>query len=633
MLHPKFIACAALIVAAPTFAQDATTPFQIQNRGKVSRSAADIARLQGEATPGEVSADKKTLTFHEPVVRLVITTGPEDDMLSYRINGLRNPTLIVPANAILNVSFVNTDGDMFHDIHFGTTQLPFPIAPDVNNAPGTSKIPHGENERFYGEDLTIRASAVGSFVYFCSVRGHAKSGMFGTIAVGTAPAAPPTSPAPDAGMGGMKMDGMSHDHDMKGMDMSHDMKGMDMGAMAMHSSVDLLDPMSRESSGTSWVPDSSPLYAKMKMRGDTMLMVHGSILPRYTRIGSKRETSSGSRNRFDAPSMFMGMASKPVGKNAQVGARLMLSLDPIIERGYGYPLLYQSGESFRGQPIHDRQHPHDLVSELSATYSQRVGKTNSLSLYLGYPGEPALGPPAFMHRLSAMDNPDAPLSHHWQDSTHITFGVATLGFSTGRLKLEGSAFKGEEPNENRYNFDSLRLDSASTRLSWNPTRDLALQVSYGSLRRPEPAEPEVTSRQRTTASIIYNRPLGSDANWSNSFVFGRNNDSNGVRSNSFLVETNLQRRSNTIYARAERVQKSGHELVLPSVDGDRLFPVSSYALGFVRDLKHGKGLDVGLGAQVTFGQNPSSLSSIYGGRSHTGFQVFLRVRPSRLKMN
>ena len=612
-----FVASTAIVSSLPAFGQNA--PFEIQNRVAKTISSADLTRLQTQTPPAEASADGKTLTFKTPTVRLVVTTGPEDDMLSYRIGGLRNPTLIVPPNAVLSVLMVNTDGDMFHDIHFGQTQTPFPIAPDVAQAPGTSKLAHGENDKYSAEEITLRASTIGSFVYFCSVRGHAKSGMFGTIAVGTAPAAPPTTP--DAGMGGMKMGDGAHDMKMK-------MGGMNMSAMP--SSVDLNDPMSRESSGTAWAPDSSPIYARMKMRGDTMLMVHGSILPRYTHIGGERETSSGSRNRFDAPSMFMGMVSHPVGKNGQIGGRLMTSLDPILEGGYGYPLLYQSGESFKGQPIHDRQHPHDLVAELAATYSQRVGKSNSVSLYLGYPGEPALGPPTFMHRLSGMDNPDAPLSHHWQDSTHITFGVATLGFSTGRLKLEGSAFKGEEPNENRYNFDTPRLDSASTRLSWNPTRDLALQVSYGSLRRPEPAEPDVTSRQRTTASLIYNRPLGTDANWANTFSFGRNNDSNGIASNSFLLESNLQRGVNTFYGRVERVQKSGSELVLPTLNQDQLFPVNSLALGFVRDVKHGNGLDVGLGAQITFGQNPSALDAIYGGGTHTGFQVFLRVRPSRL---
>jgi hypothetical protein len=468
------------------------------------------------------------------------------------------------------------------------------------------------------------------------VRGHAKGGMYGTIAVGVAPDAsssmPPNSHAHEHDSG-MAMPGMAHGEEHE----AHDaMSGMEHGAthgMAMRSTIDLNDAMSRESSGTSWLPDSSPMYMRMRMRGDKMLMWHGVVFPRYTRVGSERDVSiagKGSRSRFDAPSMFMGMYSQPAGTKGQLGLRLMLSADPFIERGYGYPLLYQSGESYHGEPIHDRQHPHDLVSELSATYSRRLGAHNSAYLYLGYPGEPALGPPTFMHRISAMDNPDAPISHHWQDSTHITFGVATLGFSTGKLKLEGSAFRGEEPDENRYNFDSPRLDSFSGRLSWNPSRDLALQVSHGYLKHPEALEPNL-NRHRTTASLIYNRPLGDDANWSNALVWGQNNDTGEGRTNSYLLETNFQQRANTLYARYERVQKSGHELVLPAPDDERVFGVNSLALGYVHDLKHNTGLDVGLGAQVTFNTNAAGLDPYYGGGSHTGFQIFLRVRPSRMK--
>jgi hypothetical protein len=183
----------------------------------------------------------------------------------------------------------------------------------------------------------------------------------------------------------------------------------------------------------------------------------------------------------------------------------MLSLDPIIERGYGYPLLYQSGELYRGEQIHDRQHPHDFFSELAVTYSYKFNDKNSFFLYAGYPGEPALGPPAFMHRLSGMDNPDAPLGHHWQDATHITWGVVTAGFNFGKYKIEASAFKGEEPDENRWNFDKPKLDSFSTRLSFNPTKNWAFQISHGYLKNPEPSEPDLTVLRRTTASAIYNK--------------------------------------------------------------------------------------------------------------------------------
>ena len=181
----------------------------------------------------------------------------------------------------------------------------------------------------------------------------------------------------------------------------------------------------------------------------------------------------------------------------------MMSLDPLTEGGRGYPLLFQSGETWHDQPLHDRQHPHDLFDELSICYSQKFPHDLSGYVYFGYPGEPALGPPTFMHRLSAMDNPDAPISHHWQDSTHITFGVATLGAVWKNVKLEGSIFTGREPDENRYDFDQPRFDSYSGRISWNPTRDLALQVSHGYLHSPEAVEPDL-NQHRSSASIIYN---------------------------------------------------------------------------------------------------------------------------------
>ena len=178
--------------------------------------------------------------------------------------------------------------------------------------------------------------------------------------------------------------------------------------------------MSREGSGTSWLPDSSPMYGKMFMFGDDMLMLHGAIFPRYTNVSTRRGD-----DRIDAPNWIMGMYSHPLGDSTQIGGRLMMSLDPLTEGGRGYPLLFQTGESWHDQPLHDRQHPHDLFDELSMSLSQKFDHDFSAYIYFGYPGEPALGPPAFMHRPSAMDDPDAPIGHHWQDSTHITFGVAT----------------------------------------------------------------------------------------------------------------------------------------------------------------------------------------------------------------
>ena len=421
---------------------------------------------------------------------------------------------------------------------------------------------------------------------------------------GAADERPPTVTAATSGMAGPAS---HHGHEMH---------------MEMHSSIDLADPMSREGSGTSWLPDSSPMYGKMFMFGEDMLMLHGAIFPRYTNVSTRRGD-----DRIDAPNWIMGMYSHPLGDSAQIGARLMMSLDPLTEGGRGYPLLFQSGESWHGEPLHDRQHPHDLFDELSMSLSQKFAHDFSAYLYFGYPGEPALGPPTFMHRPSAMDDPDAPLGHHWQDSTHVTFGVATAGVAWRDVKIEGSVFTGREPDEDRYDFDQPEFDSYSGRISWNPTQNLALQVSYGYIKSPEALAPDL-KRHRTTASIIYNLPLGNDSNWSNTFVWGQNHDTGEGKTQSFLIESDYQRGPNTVYLRWERVEKSGHELVLKPPDESHIFPVSGYTVGYVRDLSHGNGLDVGLGTQFTINDRPDRLDRYYGDDLGYAFEFFLRIRPS-----
>lgn len=142
----------------------------------------------------------------------------------------------------------------------------------------------------------------------------------------------------------------------------------DTGMSGMSSSVDLNDPMSQEASGTAWLPSSTPMYGKMTMTRGNMLMLHGAAIPRYTNVGLKR----GDR-RFDLPNWGMAMFSHPLTPSSQLGLRAMLSLDPLTEGGYGYPLLFQTGETWHHEPLHDRQHPHNFQSELAATYSRLIG--------------------------------------------------------------------------------------------------------------------------------------------------------------------------------------------------------------------------------------------------------------------
>jgi len=218
--------------------------------------------------------------------------------------------------------------------------------------------------------------------------------------------------------------------------------------MSMHSTIDLADPMSREGSGTSWIPDSSPMYGRMIMFGENMLMLHGAIFPRYTNVSTRRGD-----DRIDAPNWFMAMFSHPLGDSTQFGSRLMMSLDPLTEGGRGYPLLFQTGEVWNGEALHDRQHPHDLFDELSFSLSQKFEHDLSAYIYFGYPGEPALGPPAFMHRPSAMDDPDAPIGNLKAASSPDASRMRTVTISTDHVLIHtADAFRGTRHKIWRYKF-------------------------------------------------------------------------------------------------------------------------------------------------------------------------------------
>src|SRR3954469_17718481 len=261
-------------------------------------------------------------------------------------------------------------------------------------------------------------------------------------------------------------------------------------------------PLSRESSGTSWQPDASPHEGIHAKYGAWDTMTHGFANFIYDNQGGPR----GDTKTF-MTSMLMVMGNRAVGDAGTFGIRGMISADPAFGKG-GYPLLLQTGETADGKtPLIDRQHPHDLFMELAASYSYRFSDRQSAFVYGGLPGEPALGPPAFMHRFSGEDNPEAPITHHWLDFTHITYGVVTLGYVLGEVKIEGSLFRGREPDQNRYDIETGKLDSASARLSWNPAKTWALQVSRGHIKSPEQLHPG-EDVERTTASAIYHRDFG-----------------------------------------------------------------------------------------------------------------------------
>lgn len=290
-----------------------------------------------------------------------------------------------------------------------------------------------------------------------------------------------------------------------------------------------------------------------------------------------------------------------------------------------------SGESWKGQPLVDRQHPHDLFSELSVSYSYAFSKKVDAFAYFGYPCEPALGSVAFMHRPSALANPDAPVSHHWNDGTHITFGVATLGARVDKFKLEGSLFTGREPDENRYNFDKMRFDSWSGRLSFNPSRNWAFQVSHGYVKSPEALHPG-EDVNRTTASAIFSLPMRNDNRMNVTTLWGLNKTPGHEGENAFLLEGAWQMKKAAVYTRYEWVQKSVEELDLdPAKYGDALFPVNALTAGVSYDLLNIAKTRLALGGQLSVFFDDKSLHDLYG-KNPLALQVYLRIYPGLMKM-
>lgn len=385
-------------------------------------------------------------------------------------------------------------------------------------------------------------------------------------------------------------------------------------------------PMNRNGSGTGWVPDASPMYMYMQGNKKSNWMVHGSVVFRYNKQDVFTKGSRGDA-KFDAPNWFMGMYNRLIGTKGLLNATAMISFDPLTIGAKGYPLLFQSGETYNGNRLVDRQHPHDFISGLSAAYTHMLSKDVDVTAYFGYPGEPALGPVAFMHRISALNNTDAVLGHHWQDATHIVFGVATLGIRVQRFKLEGSIFTGREPDEKRYNFDQARFDSYSYRVSFNPTPDWSLQVSQGFLKEPEELEPgfDIT---RTTASIMRSKSLRT-MNWSQTLVWAMNDmESHTSREHSILYENNLQFPKQALYSRYEFVQKAAEELDLPSSFGDKNFDIHALTLGYNRNIAPFAPVEILLGAQGTINFPAPELKSLYGSKP-IGFELYIQLRPRR----
>ena len=375
------------------------------------------------------------------------------------------------------------------------------------------------------------------------------------------------------------------------------------------------------SSGTSWQPASVQEPGWMISTGNWQLMLHGVVFVTYNQPGGPR-----GEGKAESVNYAMTMEQHRLGPGTLL-LRQMFSAESLTSPHPGFPELFQTGETYHGQPLVDHQHPHNVFAELAALYTLPLKDKVFWLLYGGPSAEPALGPAMYLHRPSAAEDPAAPLGHHLQDSTHTSFGVVTTGFIIDKLKIEASAFNGHEPGEERWSIQPAALDAWSFRGTVAPTRNWTAQYSYGLLIHPETLEPG--NQRRQTASLEYSRAFSGgklgNGNWATSLIWGRVQKSfESFPLNSYLLEStfNFVRR-NYAYTRLELVDK---DELFPNVPTHPTYRIGAYTFGGVRDLVHNHTWQLGLGADVTLYSKPSVLNPLYGS-DPVSFHVFLRLRP------
>jgi hypothetical protein len=417
----------------------------------------------------------------------------------------------------------------------------------------------------------------------------------------------------------------AQDHDMA--HMAHETEADTSAKWPMEVASPLGIPMERTGSGTSWLPDAAPMRAIHARAGDWTFMTHGVVFGMYDKQNGPRGV-----DHLASLNWAMLMATRQTA-SSKLQFRAMGSAEPWTLGSEGYPLLLQTGETYKGQPLYDRQHPHDLIMELAVVAERALTERVGVSLYAAPVGEPAIGPVAFPHRPSAMNDPLAPIVHHWQDATHVSFGVLTAGVFTRSLRLEASVFNGREPDETRTDFDyeGRSLDSYAARLTWNPSANWSLSGSWAYIKSPDAAVPDESMR-RAAFSVMSAHPLASGAQLNTAFVFGANQHAwSDHLEPSYLAESSLQLGGmHNLFARAEYVRKDAEELALGPTVPEGEFNVMALTAGYLVEVGGTSAVRAGIGARGSVNLLPASLSPIYGSATPTGFAVYVRLAPQTM---
>lgn len=402
----------------------------------------------------------------------------------------------------------------------------------------------------------------------------------------------------------------------------------------------LLTP-TKEASGTAWLPEVTPMYGVHRpWRGWDIRLAGVVFVETRYEPRDRHRTGGASTRQVGSINWGMLMARRNAG-GGRFGVRTMFSAEPWTVPGCGSLSFLATGEVCEGDTVHDRQQQHDLFMELAVDYDRSLRGGWRWQVYAGLAGEPALGPPGYPHRASAIANPIGPVTHHWLDSTHVTFGVVTVGVHNQRWKAETSIFNGREPDESRADLDLGAFDSVAARLSFLPTERLALQLSAGRLREalsdfPFPDQDPAT---RVTASAVYHMPFGTTGIWATTLAFGTNHSratvSGGIldaTTVASLLESSITFSDrHTVFGRGEVGGMPAHHLHAHEYSTS-VFAIGKVQLGYVRHLNAMRGLQPGIGGTVSLSFLPPALAPRYSGRTAPSVGVFFSLQAAKHRM-
>ncbi|MDA8386887.1 MAG: sulfocyanin-like copper-binding protein [Actinomycetota bacterium] len=154
---------------------------------RISTSAA-MALAKAVPEGAKISPAHRTVTFSSTHVHLTVVATMMAGTDGFELAGMTNPSIVVPQNSKVEVTFVNADNDMAHGLAVvpqgaGDVGMPMMTAGPVFDGASVWFLGDATASGAPEQTLTFSADRAGTYQYICPVPGHALAGMQGELIV------------------------------------------------------------------------------------------------------------------------------------------------------------------------------------------------------------------------------------------------------------------------------------------------------------------------------------------------------------------------------------------------------------------------------------------------------------------